>query len=115
MGVFLVYTRTRGAWFGFGIALFLVVGTLTAVPFLRTVWKESIPTLLRPPQIIFLALGLALFLGLTPLSPQFRDSGLQRFDEKKTDITSTVTSAFREGGDRGRLNMWRNTVSLILD
>ncbi|MDA0711512.1 MAG: O-antigen ligase family protein, partial [bacterium] len=52
---------------------------------------------------------------LSPLPAQFTDLGGQRFDEKKSNITTSVTSVFRPGGDRGRLAMWSNTLDMIAD
>jgi Flp pilus assembly protein TadD/O-antigen ligase len=115
MALYLVYTRTRGAWLavlagGIGF-LFCVAATgprrraffgaalRDVTPFKGAVWSITV--------LAFLLLG--------SLSPRFVDTGLQRFDEKKADIATTLSSITWEGGDRGRVLMWQNTLDLVAD
>ena len=112
--LFLLYTRTRGAWLG------AFVGTLGAFILLvarRTTRAEVTDTIRKTGQFKPVAAGLALLalLYLGPMAPRFTDTGLQRFDEKKADLQSTMTSALAPSGDRGRLAMWQRSLPLIWD
>lgn len=112
---YLVYTRTRGAWGGLGIASILIMATIIIHPKLRQCFKESFSQDLTPFKTYLLIGSLCTVVFLAPFSPQFTDTGLQRFDEKKSDITATVTSVLQTGGDRGRFQMWSNTLEIIAD
>ena len=112
---YLFYTRTRGAWGGLGVACILVAIAVCIHPKLRQSFKETLTVYITPFKTYFLIGSLCIIALLAPLSPQFIDTGLQRFDEKKSDITTAVTSVFQAGGDRGRFQMWSNTLDLIAD
>ena len=114
LAVFLIYTRTRGAWGGLGIGL-IAITVFFLNRNLRQIWWQAIAPTCNKQKTILSLCGIALIAILAPFAPRFTDTGLQRFDEKKTDITSTVTSAFQSDGDRGRTDMWRNTLNLIRD
>tara|TARA_Y100000588_G_scaffold92967_1_gene100511 strand:- start:3143 stop:5425 length:2283 start_codon:yes stop_codon:yes gene_type:complete len=108
--LFLVYTRTRGAWLGFGI------GALTCTVLI--LWSASarnafLTAMAEPSRRIIVGGVVALVLVLAPFSERFVDTGLQRFDEKKSDVVSTFASM--GSGDRGRLDMWGHTSQLIWD
>ncbi len=112
--LFLLYTRTRGAWLG--AAAGLIGGVVLVVAEKSS--REAMFALLRSPGTFRSAaacVSLLLILAAGSLSPGFRDTGLQRFDDKKSDLTTTVTSALSSSGDRGRLLMWRRTIPLIWD
>jgi tetratricopeptide (TPR) repeat protein/O-antigen ligase len=115
MLIFLMYTRTRGAWGGLGVACLLIIGILLIHPKFRLLWKETLSASQTSHQNYLLLGGVCAIAIFAPLSPQFSDTGIQRFDEKKSDITTAVTSVFQVGGDRGRLQMWANTLELITD
>ncbi len=114
MGVYLVYTRTRGAWIGMAAALFIVGGLALLHPGLRTPFLKALRSDFNRLKYILLLGCLALFILLAPLPARFQDTGLQRFDEKKAGIVSTVASIGQQEG-RGRLAMWRHTLDLIRD
>lgn len=111
---FLIYTRTRGAWGGLIVATIIVLAICLCHPKLRQLSVQKFKTFSAFKNYALVG-GLIVTTILAPLPAQFSDTGLQRFDEKKSDITSTVTSVFQSGGDRGRFEMWGNTLSLILD
>ena len=112
--VFLLYTRTRGAWLGTTISTLVAIGLLFATPATRTQTWNAILRLgwLKPA----LALVSAIIIAVAgSLSPQFSDTGLQRFDERKSDVLTTAVSVFDASGDRGRLLMWERSLPLIWD
>ncbi|MBT4139494.1 MAG: tetratricopeptide repeat protein [Candidatus Latescibacteria bacterium] len=115
MTVYLIYTRTRGAWGGLGFAIIAISGLILILPDFR---KKLISQyyLAMPKYKIYLIIGsLLLTCLLAPLASKFSDTGLQRFDDKKSNIYTTLTSSFQIGGDRGRFQMWQNTLALISD
>ena len=116
MGIFLVMTRTRGAWLGvaFATTTALVVLARAKVSdedsWIRIAWKNCTPLrrwLIPSAAIVALALG--------NISPRFDDDNLHRLDEKKTEVTTTVASVWHAGGDRGRFKIWRHTLDMIRD
>ena len=115
MLIFLMYTRTRGAWGGFGMACLIILGIVLLHPQFRHFLKEALSASQSSHKNYLLIGGLCAVAIFAPLSPQFSDIGTQRFDEKKSDITTAVTSVFQTGGDRGRWQMWSNTLKLIAD
>ncbi len=111
MFVFLLYTRARGSWVGLFAATLLSFG-LWAL-FARKTLLESIKTAFDRPALIVAACTVLLVGVLGPLPEGFRERHTQRFDEKKADVASAVTSIFETGGDRGRFLMWRQTLEMI--
>jgi O-antigen ligase/tetratricopeptide (TPR) repeat protein len=106
IGASIIYTRTRGAWLGLIVAL-LIVGILWY-------WqtnKEKKPLFNKP--IWYFVGASILFMGLLLLPPGLTKKGPQSIDEKKTSVTTAVSSILQEGGDRGRLTTWRNTLRII--
>jgi tetratricopeptide (TPR) repeat protein/O-antigen ligase len=111
---FLLYTRTRGAWLGTATGLVVASAALLFDPAARAAVRSSL--LESGPLKPILAAAALICIALAgPMAPQFTDSGLQRFDEKKTDISTTVTSVLWTSGDRGRLLMWERTLPLLWD
>lgn len=114
MVVFLAYTRARASWVGLTVGLgaalalwALSVGPARALTWLRETTRRD---RFRPAAAVVL-----IVLGLAFLPESFRETHIQRFDERKTDFTTTVISIFKPGGDRGRLQMWRSTLDMIAD
>ena len=109
LGAFLVCTRTRGAWVGLAgsVVLCAIVGYCTrqsggTVPFARL--KRG------------LSVAIVLLVALSATLPEnLQHTGMQHFDEKKSDAFAAVASIVSEQGHRGRLNVWRHTLDLILD
>lgn len=110
--LFLIYTRTRGAWLGVTLG-FAFAGVFT---YCSSSASGALQNALRSrTKRIALAVVIVLIVCLAPLGERFVDRGLQRFDEKKADIFTTVSSIFSEEGDRGRRAMWGNSARLIRD
>ena len=107
MVVFLLYTRTRGAWLG------LAVGTLLTLLLLVRTGVSPGEVLKKNRTRISVACGLIILLGL--LSPGAPKRGPQSIDEKKTGLSTALSSVLQPGGDRGRLVMWQHTLSMIVD
>ena len=116
MGIFLVMTRTRGAWLGIALATSTALVVLARArvsggdSWIRIAWRKSTPGrrwLIPVAAIALLALG--------NISPRYDDDNLHRLDEKKTGVTTTVASVWHPGGDRGRFKIWRHTLEMIWD
>lgn len=115
MGVFLIYTRTRGAWVGLTLALIIVGFIILLSPHLRILFLNTIPFKSISGKKFLLLGSITLFTYLAILPVQFVDTSLQRFDGKKTGIASTVISITEKLGDKGRRAMWNNTCRMIAD
>ncbi len=107
MLVFLVYTRTRGAWIG------LAGGALITLVLLLATRKSL--TLPHGPKRTIASAALVLALALAFLPSGLAKIGPQSIDEKKADVKTAVTSIFQEGGSRGRLTMWGHTLDMVWD
>lgn len=108
MSAFLIYTRTRGAWMGLLGALLVTLVTcliLREHPLLRSSKKRL--------AILTGSLVVALLLGNMP--DQMKQEGKFRFDERKTDVTTTLSTAFSTDHSRGRLIVWQHTSKMIFD
>lgn len=110
MSTYLIYTRTRGAWVGFGMAALCAAILWFTRPDVRRAWRDAGRFHRWPAGI-----AIALILVLSSLPARFVDTGLQRFDDKKDSLTSAAFSTFNPAADRGRRQMWRNTLHLIAD
>ena len=108
MAIFLIYTRTRGAWLGLTTGLLLT----TVLLFAARSKTGSLPFQNKGPQI---GVVLTLIFALTLIPLGVEKLGPQSMDEKKLDIADTLSSIVREGGDRGRLTMWRHTLEMVQD
>ena len=107
MGAFLVYTRSRGAWLGFGIA------SVTTMAWLYTQHPTNPFSILNHKKLKYLGIASIIFVLLIMLPSGMQKQGPQSIDEKKTTIGQTFQSMIQTGGDRGRLTVWRNTLPLI--
>ena len=116
ISLFLVFTRTRGAWLG------LVLGSLCALALafscgnsLRTL-KFSVSTFLQSRYRVYgLCTCLALFAAGLLLPNHSSREVIQRFDEQKSTTAVAVASIVKPGSDRGRFAMWRHTLEMIVD
>lgn len=115
MSLHLIYTRTRASWVGLGISCLLVAMIIITQKNLRATFYATLKTSLTRQHKILSLCGILCVALLAPLSPNFTDTGLQRFDDKKSNLATTVTSIFSGTGDRGRVQMWQNTLSMIVD
>ena len=114
--LFLIYTRTRGAWLGLAGAVLLAAAlTMTqsslkiaVVSAARGIWSGRLLRWMVPSCIV--ATMAASFAGdHTP------EGVIQRFDQQKPSAVAAATSVFSPGSDRGRLTMWRHTGRMWLD
>jgi tetratricopeptide (TPR) repeat protein len=116
MALFLLYTRTRGAWMGTALALLLVsVVVLCHVPLRRTLaqtFQEGFATRLLKLGLPLLACA---WLAAAFLPSRTSPGVIQQFDEQKTSAAATAVSMLSTGSDRGRLDMWRHTLSMVWD
>jgi len=113
MFVFLLYIRGRGSWVGlfFATILSLVLWTIANR---KALW-EAVKSAFDRQALIIAVIAFLLIGILGPLPAGFQEGHTQRFDEKKTDITSALTSIITKGGDRGRLQMWYITLNMVSD
>lgn len=109
MIVFLIYTRTRGAWIG------LLGSAFTVTLILLTTNRSKLNfSFLKSKRVPFI-FNLVLTLTLSSLPLGLQKIGPQSIDEKKTDLGTALTSIVQSKGDRGRLNMWKYTLKMIAD
>ncbi len=108
VGTFLLYTRTRGAWVGLFVA-----GIITAWAAYQTRSLQNRTNKNFSTKVAVAAVITTFILGSLP--DHMVRPGMQKFDEKKSDVLSAITSIPTEQGHRGRLDMWRNTLPMITD
>jgi hypothetical protein len=106
--LFLLYTRSRGAWVG------LVVGAACAVFWIVRVRPFAIPRLTLRPILSFVIVLVSLFL-VGRVEPRFDDKNPSRLDETKQSIQQTVRLFTTPGGDRDRFRIWAPTSEMALD
>lgn len=107
--VFLVYTRSRGAWVG-GIGAVCLGGVF--------VWQSGFGRVVvdgMKKGKSYWPIGLAVVLLMGSLPPQYQDLAPSRLDEKKTTVVTSVSSLVQAGGDRGRLQIWDHTLDMIAE
>jgi O-antigen ligase/Flp pilus assembly protein TadD len=106
--VFLIFTRTRGAWLGAILALVVVV-------FLARFFCSSVQLTKRTVRERFVLIGLAFFVIIGALAAPDRISSDDRpaFDDKKPTAVKALTSMLDEGADRGRYGLWINTAGMV--
>jgi Flp pilus assembly protein TadD/O-antigen ligase len=108
MSLFLIYTRTRGAWLGLGCAL---VGAGCLVWCLR----PEIRALPKGRRSWILAAGVVVALVGGGFRHQMEHEGKFGFDERKADAVTTLKKTFSPGDSRGRLTVWGHTLEMVLD
>ncbi len=104
---FIILTRTRGAWLGSLVGLFIVLTLLliTRRDLLGHLWT-------RMTSLVYACLIAA---AIASLPSGLGKTGPQSIDEKKSRVTDALTSVLDKGGDRGRITVWQNTLGMILD
>ena len=107
--LFILYTRSRGAWAGMCVAA--VVGAAWYLIQLR----RGLVTWIRPRTAGAIGLSLAGILYLGSQLPQFEDVSPSRLDEKKQSIQETVRSLSVPGADRDRMAIWGHTLEMTAD
>ena len=110
MSLFLVYTRSRGAWLGAVVGF----GTMLAL-FLTSygTWLDRRAVLRTRHGLIALTCAALLFLSLAPVSPTIRSPHSREIDEGKTELLDAMTSFTAPGGSRGRWTLWSHTIDMI--
>ncbi len=116
MAVFLIYTRTRGAWIGLaGSALITVLLVGHAWWHWKTPFNLSkLPFRLRPGVSVLIPV-LILTVSLSLFPPNIASRHSRAIDEKKVEFVAALASVTNPGADRGRLLMWRHTLEIIGD
>jgi O-antigen ligase/tetratricopeptide (TPR) repeat protein len=116
MAIFLIYTRTRGAWVGLicaiGLTTFLAViaHTRWTTPFGLTSKMLQGNT-----NKIILGLAMVVLLILGALPPQIGSQHSRAIDEKKVGLIDALNFAGSAQSDRGRTIMWQHTFEMIQD
>ena len=104
--LFILYTRSRGAWVGISLAAIVAAGWWL---FVGGRGRKALPG--RSVAITAAVLGAVTLLAT--MQPSFEDTTVSRLDEKKQSIEATVSSFTTLGGDRDRLAIWKHTVEMI--
>ncbi|MEE2754836.1 MAG: O-antigen ligase family protein [Candidatus Latescibacterota bacterium] len=106
--LFLLYTRSRGAWVG------LLVGSIIGFFWLG---RQQICLSNRPPlrRIVTYVVALLCILYAGFARPKFLDINPSRLDESKQSIQQTVRSLTTPDGDRDRIRVWTHTSVMALD
>ncbi|MBB27506.1 MAG: hypothetical protein CME25_01210 [Gemmatimonadetes bacterium] len=114
-----VYPLVSGSDFTTGtklvlVAILVVTVVAWAVLTLKTLWEFLKPHMDK--QLVHIALattGMVIVLGFLPAGVE--EKHVQRFDEKKADVSSAITSMTQRGGDRDRFYMWSRTLEMVVD
>ena len=110
--LFLLYTRTRGAWLGTAVGLTLSIVVFLYFGDLRAIMTDALRDRLK----IIVGAGSAIAIMIAAdMQPGFTDQGLQRFDDKKSSFGVTLKSTFTSTDDRGRRLMWERSLNLVWD
>ncbi len=114
MVVFLIYTRTRGAWAGLAGA---VTAMVLLLAFAKVRWSTSFDVskheLLSRRVLTPLLVVLATSITLSLLPPVIASQQSRGIDEKKQDLLAALASVKIPGADRGRKAMWSHTLEMI--
>ncbi|MDA0746228.1 MAG: tetratricopeptide repeat protein [bacterium] len=113
MTLFLVYTRTRGAWLGLGLSLFVGALILLWFRLRHNIGPTQTPGARR--RMLTIACCLLILAGGATLSHRMQQEGKFRFDERKTDTLTALEAAFSSADARGRLTLWQHTLEMIRD
>lgn len=113
MFVFLIYTRTRGAWIGL-VGASVIIITLAITTHRRSPVTFSQVLRNRTVQLIAL-IALVLAITLSALPPNIASQQSRAIDEKKAALLDALSFANSPEADRGRWAMWRHTLEIIRD
>ncbi|HAA74575.1 TPA: hypothetical protein DCE37_05595 [Candidatus Latescibacteria bacterium] len=104
--IYLVFTRTRGAW----------VGVAVAAVVLAVLYWKLVPAEQRNTAALrrLAAVGAACLL-LAAAIPEATPGDRPTFDDKKETALGAVTSIVQPGAHRGRPQLWANTLEMIGD
>jgi tetratricopeptide (TPR) repeat protein/O-antigen ligase len=107
--LFILYTRSRGAWMG------LVVSSLAVGSWYLHLRRQGVRSEIRKSKLGLVSVVVLGILFLGSLEPAFEDISSSRLDEKKQSIQETVRSLSLPGGDRDRLVIWSHTFDMFAD
>ncbi len=111
MLVFLIYTRTRGAWAGLIGSLLITLVIWTATRSRRPISHARLSVAKKISAVGAILLVAAI--GWLPSNlPKI---GPQSIDEKKASIATAFTSVAEQGAGRGRLILWKHTLEMVQD
>ena len=110
MALFLVYTRSRGAWLGATAGL-VVGGVLFATFRFSLLPKDASHGLKAWAVPLTAALVVVL---MAPWSPQIESAHSRQIDEGKTELLDAMSSLSTSGAGRGRLPMWNKTIEMAI-
>jgi O-antigen ligase/tetratricopeptide (TPR) repeat protein len=110
-GIFLIYTRTRGAWLGVGLGAIVVIVALRAYGQESRGWKAWVQALKNRGKILS-ACGL-LLVCFSLLAPS-RKTELQTIPHSKTSAVQAFVSILAGQGS-GRTAAWLQSVGMIVD
>ncbi len=116
MALFLVYTRTRGAWVGLAGAFILALLLLLVQPAVRKALRSTVEQALSA-RFVRGGLALCILVLLIGVALPSRTSKkvIQRFDEQKSTALTAAATILISGGGRGRTAMWKHTLRMIAD
>ena len=121
MGVYLSYTRTRGAWLGIAIAIALVGAAVISFPELRRTILGSIRSRMdrRKRMMGGAFVVVFIFLSVLPARRSITDlqgKALPFLTESRSDLAATATSFFKKDvGVEYRLAAWKGTLRMVAD
>ncbi len=116
MTVFLVYTRTRGAWAGLlGSMLICVLMVAHARYHWKTPFDISKIAIRKKSGRIAVVFVVLVTVILSLFEPRIAYQQARAIDEKKVELLDALTSVTSAGADRERGHMWRQTGRLIQD
>lgn len=113
MAIFLLYTRTRGAWLGFTGALVLSLMILLSFRQYRPALLQRLKSIYfdaRKLWVLLMFIILMLFMSQIPPSDQVAQALGGR---KASGIFATSVSIFQEGGGSGRLTLWKHIGQML--
>ena len=121
MGVYLAYTRTRGAWLGIAVAIALVGAAVIFFPELRRTILGSIRSRMDRRKLMMAGAFVVVFIFLSVLPARRSITDLQGkalpfLTESRSDLATTATSFFKKDvGVEYRLAAWKGTLRMVAD
>jgi len=111
--IFLIYTRTRGAWLGLIGTTFI---TSIVIMWLRRTRGDLLSNIRTP---IFSKrkriMAISFFLVISFMASLEPNIKVKSFGGSKAEIISTAFSIFNEKGDSGRLGLWQASMKMFKD
>jgi tetratricopeptide (TPR) repeat protein len=116
MALFLVFTRTRGAWLGLALGFATAAIMAWAAGYGLYSLKSSLRSYLNSRhRVVGTCVCLVVFGAGLLLPNRSSKEVIQRFDEQKPTAAAAAASIIEPGSDRGRFAMWRHTLEMIAD